>query len=328
MASNSNAAMGVHGQCTTPQCLRKARYSADKAHVGIQAQFCHVHKTAATPFDTTNRLCKFTTCPRRATFAPTLGMRAQWCVAHRSQVCQDVRSKRCEADDCTSLAWFRLPDRKRQWCSAHAPSSAVRDVRHRCRYCGSRTAASRTGGQRCPCRAAVVAAPFWPVHLDRVMELFVVGYVRSHSVLPRNTWVTHNQALRHCRKRPDLLLALPHFALVLEVDEQQHCKGGYKNETARMREIQTALGRATVFLRFNPHAYVPCSRDAPQVDLAARLVVLVALTQRLLWQAAQHAHLQALLRLPRLQVVHLYFDGAAPPTPGAATPCVPPPPAP
>ena len=60
-------------------------------------------------------------------------------------------------------------------------------------------------------------------------------------------------------KRVDLYLDLDDTILIIEIDENQHKY--YKNEKKRMKYITKALGKPTIFIRFNPDEYWDCNGE-------------------------------------------------------------------
>jgi hypothetical protein len=63
--------------------------------------------------------------------------------------------------------------------------------------------------------------------------------------------------IKKARRYTDLYLDLGDTNLIIEIDENQHKY--YKNEKKRMKYITKALGKSTIFIRFNPDEYYNCN---------------------------------------------------------------------
>jgi len=58
------------------------------------------------------------------------------------------------------------------------------------------------------------------------------------------------------KNRPDVLIHLNNHSIIIEVDEEQH-KGYNPNcDEARINNIQEALNRPIIIIRFNPDSYI------------------------------------------------------------------------
>lgn len=72
------------------------------------------------------------------------------------------------------------------------------------------------------------------------------------------------------RQRPDFLVDAGTHFVVLEVDEHQHRDRACECEMVRMVNLTHALQLPTVFVRFNPDAYLPAPGTGDEVPVRAR----------------------------------------------------------
>jgi hypothetical protein len=70
-----------------------------------------------------------------------------------------------------------------------------------------------------------------------------------------NSLIGENMCLKY---RPDVLLHLNNHSIIIECDEKQHrhYKDNNTCENSREHQIQEALNRPIVFIRFNPDEYL------------------------------------------------------------------------
>ena len=89
----------------------------------------------------------------------------------------------------------------------------------------------------------------------KTKEFAVVEYIMK--IFPEFTWTADKVVKDGCsKKRPDLLLDLGYQIIIIEVDENKHCKYDTSCENARLMTISQDLGhRPIIFIRFNPDAY-------------------------------------------------------------------------
>lgn len=59
-----------------------------------------------------------------------------------------------------------------------------------------------------------------------------------------------------CNKRPDLLLNLDNYSIIIEIDENQHVLYKKEKEKERLEEIQKNLAKPLVVIRFNCDYYL------------------------------------------------------------------------
>ena len=89
----------------------------------------------------------------------------------------------------------------------------------------------------------------------KTKEKSVVDFVKSN--FPEFTWVCDKKIQDGCSKRrPDMLLNLGEYVIIIEIDENQHIDYDCSCENKRLMEISRDIGhRNCVFIRFNPDDY-------------------------------------------------------------------------
>jgi hypothetical protein len=123
-------------------------------------------------------------------------------------------------------------------------------------------------------------------------------------------------------RKPDVLIDMGEWVVIVEVDEGQHKQDSYKSscENKRTMQIFDDLGRRpTVFIRFNPDNYVDAAGNRVQspwtVDGRTGSALHVSAENRPVWQtrldtlAVTLEHAMKTRPMKDISTVFLYFDG-------------------
>ena len=93
----------------------------------------------------------------------------------------------------------------------------------------------------------------------KVKEEEVVNYLEEHfkdiELITDKALIGDGLCLNN---RPDILIHLNKHSIIIEIDEDQHKYSNYNPycDEARINNIQEALNRPIIIIRFNPDAYV------------------------------------------------------------------------
>ena len=137
-----------------------------------------------------------------------------------------------------------------RFCEAHAEPGFFDIVQQPCRSCGLMDVL--TGDGKC-----TSCDPETRKRAERAKELSVKAFLDARE--PRLQYISHDRAVDNAacvRYRPDFVFDAGTHAVVLEVDEHQHSSYACECEQMRMVNLAHALGYPTVFVRYNPDAYV------------------------------------------------------------------------
>jgi hypothetical protein len=246
--------------------------------------------------------CDRSNCNTLASFGHS-GQPTSRCAVHKSTGMISLPRKRCYTTGCRELGTHLEPTRKRRFCETHAPEGSTDFVQRLCAACGLMEVLGPEG--RCaPCDPVRRAAYLKAKELEVKAWLDAAG-IRYES---HDRMVDGGECVKY---RPDFLIYVNGgvYALVLEVDERQHCN--YECELVRMLNISQALGVPTLFLRFNPDGYKPLKGKA--VTLASRCEPLLRWIR---WLMSPEGEGNPALRGNFCEVRKLFFDGCD----GRATP--------
>lgn len=213
--------------------------------------------------DVKNKLCEWPGCRTHANygFRDVLGTR--FCSRHKEIGMVGKHSKLCHVADCSHTAVYGYEnDKVRRSCVFHRESGMqfLIDARKPCRQekfvCGA-TANPKYDGY---CRHC-----FGNLFPDdarardyMTKERLVRASIREMFPQFAGQWICDKKIADGCScRRPDMLLQLEDYFVIVEIDENQHEQYDAGCENARMMEISRDIGhRPAFFIRFNPDSYV------------------------------------------------------------------------
>ena len=231
-----------------------------------KTRFCASHKEPGM-IDVENKSCK-EGCATRARYGLP-GHMPNKCARHRKVGMMTKPRAGCSETEpkCRELATHEVPATKLRYCEEHALGypTAVDVVQRICAICGLLGVLS--AGSMCEtCDPAVVR------RATGAKEDAVKAFLDAQGLqyLSHDKMVDRGECFKY---RPDFLFDAGTHFVVLEVDEHQHMSYACACEQARMVNIAQALGMRTLFLRYNPDAFLsgsgggraPTSRERLQL---------------------------------------------------------------
>ena len=205
---------------------------------GGRVEYCSFHGKPLGMVDVKSKRCEHLGCKLRPAFGP-VGGKPKYCKNHAPGEYEDVVSKRCNHEGCKKHAIYGIIRGKPTYCFAHKPNGLCYEnvVKKRCPVCDL----TLTEGSVCmSCTGRV-----------RREQLFA-------NILKNNgfDFATHDKRTECSGLRPDFVFDAGTHAVVLEYDELQHGRSGYKCELTRMKNLYAELGMERVrIIRFNPDSY-------------------------------------------------------------------------
>jgi hypothetical protein len=229
------------------------------------------------------------------------------CARHRTDGMLPYSNRRCRVAKCREVAVFGTIKRQLH-CEAHAVAGEVNIVERKCTSCGLLNIISPTSRQCGYCDPTFkTRRPVKWKELDIKGCLEAAGYT-----------LVHDRAVgAECglRDRPDFVIDIGHYLIIIEVDEHQH--GGYRcvmictchgpNEAAhcqcqqaRMMDLGQALGKPQIYMRFNPDSYMTACGTRGREGPARRKQELLRHVKHLVDRGAPIAYTSC---------IYLYYDG-------------------
>jgi hypothetical protein len=302
--------------CAFPGCKKQPHYGRPESGVG---EFCVTHKRA----DDENVIDKHCAHPgcKKIALAGSLYARKTHCLSHKQPGEFARRFPKCAFPDCKDRpSWTTRGDNYPTHCETHArriiddaqnpapaaPIAALaanaqevapiiipREIASlQCAICANIRPCDRATGLCAPC-AGLSEPRAW--HKKREERMAQV--LSAQKLIPTSADMRlDDSAACKVMSRPDFLFKRAGYTLIIEVDERQHARAFTRAisadstasyscdcELARMIGIHQTLGEPTIFIRYNPDAYVDArGRSQPACSDTARDIQLVHHVMRML----------------------------------------------
>lgn len=223
---------------------------------GCEPKFCFTHKSDDMINIKSNR-CIEEGCYVRPTFGIVGTRKGLYCEPHKKAGLVNVVSKMCEFDGCTTLATFGIRNESPTFCLKHKSDSMVNVRNKTCKtdLCDTLPLGYKYDGYCVFCYIHLF--PDKPVSRNyKTKEKSIVDFVTEQFFGLK--WICDKSVVGGIsQKRPDILLDMKDFILIIEIDEDQHKKYEEICENKRIMEISQDLKfKNMVFVRFNPDKYI------------------------------------------------------------------------
>jgi hypothetical protein len=274
-ARNANGHCTRHGggsRCQEPGCTKSAQGATDRCVIHGGGTRCQIAGCTNLARDASKRCyehgggrrCEEAGCARPAAGA------TDYCTSHGG-------GRRCQETDCTKLA-ISPTDR----CVKHGTARRCQEpgCSKIARTDGTRRCVMHGGGYRCAgCKLFCVQSKlglcsYCDTNRPRqTKEQRVVDFLGRNIAQPISSHDKQIGGNLCLRERPDILYLRPDFALVVEVDENQHEQYDAMCEETRMHNLVSTLAMPTIFVRYNPDAF-HLNGTVQRVNEADRLELL------------------------------------------------------
>jgi len=230
----------------------------------------------------------------------------------------NVVSTRCLDPDCDKFPSFNFKgNTKALYCDEHKLDDMIYVKGKRCKSEMCDTFVSNKKYEGYCLRCCLHLCPDIQVSKNyKTKEKCVADLVKVE--FPNFDWVHDKRVLNGCStRRPDLLLDLGEYVLVVEVDENQHERYDCSCENKRLMEISRDIGhRPLLFLRFNPDEYL--KQNNTKVTTCWRInrqgVMAVAKTKKKEWKQRMDVLFETIQYwidhkpAKTVDVIHLFYD--------------------
>lgn len=243
----------VGGHCTHADCNVRPSYG----YIGKPIERCATHKLEG--MRSIQPKCISDGCGTRPWYGVPGGVETR-CFVHKESGDITFPRSGCTVEDCDNPATYGLSQARH--CEVHRQPNDMDLVHRKCSKCTRPDVLNCDGHCSC-CDSNHFKRKFLARQRETKDAFDVAGITYIYDRLVDS---------KSCPFRPDFLHSAPH-GLITEVDEDQHIRRLESNETTRMLEITRALGKPTLFIRFNPDRYRTSTGEA--WEITKRLEVLV-----------------------------------------------------
>jgi len=217
-----------------------------------EALYCKLHALEGM-INVKHKRCADLECTKIPNFNTPESMEALYCKLHALEGMIDIKHKRCVDPDCTKRPTFNAPgSTEALYCKLHALEGMINVKDKRCVLCKIFQSTKRYNWYCFGCYC----------------------FTFPDKVIVRNHKTKENQIMADLKKiypniiqdkivsggcskrRPDGLIQLNDYNIIIEIDENQHNSTEYSCENKRMMEIFQDLGDSPLtVIRFNPDKF-------------------------------------------------------------------------
>lgn len=234
-------------KCEFLGCNKQPSYNTS----GEKPKFCVEHKEKDM-VDVINKKCEFSGCNKQPCYNKEGEKIRKFCIEHKKDGMINVKDKKCVFTGCNILARFNKKGEKAKFCAEHKEEGMINVKDKICILCDETYANKKYKGYCFRC--FVYTFPDEKITRNyKVKEQHVVDFIKNEF---KDLNMEFDKIIKcGCSKRrPDCIIDLYHYVIIIEIDENQH--QNYICEQARMEQIYEDLGnRPVIFIRFNTDSY-------------------------------------------------------------------------
>jgi hypothetical protein len=242
-------------RCDYEGCMKQPlySYSHDKS-----IQYCSSHKLSDM-VNIKHQQCIYENCEKRAYYKLPHEKRETHCTDHRTSEMIDGNHKKCMQDGCMIRPSYNFKEEKTAlYCQTHASTSMVNVLDKRCSLCNMVYLSSNKKKYDGLCFGCYCYTfpdnPMIRNHKTKENQIFS----DLMKALPDSINIIRDSTIKGgcSRRRPDGLIQLNQYNIILEVDEDQHMSYDETCENRRIMELFQDLSHdPVVIIRFNPDKY-------------------------------------------------------------------------
>jgi len=168
----------------------------------------------------------------------------------------DVIHPLCQFDGCDFRPIFGIRgSKKAQYCKKHAPEGYINLLNPRCKTPLCNTTIKNKYDGYCRYCFGILFPNSPAVRNYKTKERAVDDFLQA--AFPNQTLILDKYVADGCsRRRPDILIDMGTYVVMVEIDENQHIEYAPQCEEARLNELWMDVGyRPLVLIRFNPDEY-------------------------------------------------------------------------
>ena len=300
-------------RCINSDCNIRPTYNIPGEKIPL---YCNLHKTNGM-IDIKSKRCIHDKCIIRANFNNPGEKPALYCNLHKIDGMIDIEHKRCIYHDCDKRPSYNNPCEKTAlYCVIHKQDVMIDIINKRCKLCPIIISNKQYKGYCYRCFIYTFPDSLI-LRNHKTKERTVADYIKQE--FPDYDFKFDKIIQDGCSKRrPDILLDMGEYNIIVEIDENQHQKYDCSCENKRLMEIfQDCGSRPLVMIRFNPDQYYINNKSIPScwTTTEDRGLCIIKSTKKKEWDT----RLQSLKEAIKLQidftgerkeidVIHLFYD--------------------
>jgi hypothetical protein len=240
-------------RCNFENCKIYPSFNKENEKMGLR---CAEHKEPDM-VDVMHKTCNFENCKKQPKFnkdGENVGLR---CAEHKEPDMVDVRNNKCNFENCKKQSNFNIKGKSIGLrCFEHKTVDMINVISKTCINEWCYTQIKNKKYEEFCLRCYVDKFPLNTISINyKTKEIAVAEFIKEK--FPTHKWVEDKIISGGCsRRRPDLLIYLDDYVIIIEIDENQHMDYDCSNDNTRNLEISKDLNqKPIIFIRFNPDSY-------------------------------------------------------------------------
>ena len=237
-------------KCIYNNCDKRANfnYKSEK-----NTLYCSAHKLT-NMVDIVSKRCIYNDCDTRPKFNYKSEKNTLYCSVHKLADMIDIKSKKCININCDKIPNYNYKNQKNAlYCLTHKLTDMVNVISKKCRLCNLIFSQVKYENMCSDCYYYTNPdAVLTRNHKTKENQIILDLNKELNNIIIQDKRVSNE---KECSKRrPDGLIKLNDYNIIIEIDENQH--SNYICENRRLMEIFEDLGQSVLtVIRFNPDGY-------------------------------------------------------------------------
>ncbi len=238
-----------HKRCIKDNCTKHPIYNKQGE---TKALYCSMHKDDEM-INVKSKRCIKDNCTKIPNFNKAGETKALYCFDHKKDKMIDVRNKRCEHENCTKRPNFnKVGETKALYCSTHKKDRMIDVKSKRCVLCNMICSKKKYDWYCFGCYCYTFPDKAIVRNHKTKENQIMADLLKIYPNIVRDSRISGGCS----KRRPDGLIQLDDYNIIIEIDENQHNATGYSCENKRTMEIFQDLGNSPLtVIRFNPDKF-------------------------------------------------------------------------
>ncbi len=239
----------ISKRCIEDNCTKIPTYNKQGE---TKALYCLEHKKDRM-IDVISKRCIEDNCTKIPVFNEAGETKALYCSDHKKDGMIDVKSKRCIEDNCTKHPIYNNQgETKRLYCLKHKKDGMIDVKNKRCVLCKMICSQKKYDWYCFGCYCYTFPDKAIVRNHKTKENQIMSDLLKVYPNIVRDSCISGGCS----KRRPDGLIQLDDYNIIIEIDENQHNATGYSCENKRTMEIFQDLGNSPLtVIRFNPDKF-------------------------------------------------------------------------
>jgi hypothetical protein len=240
-------------KCLHVACNKQPNFNLPTETKGL---YCSEHKLSHM-IDVKNRSCFYKGCNKQPNFNLPTETKGLYCSKHKLSHMIDVKNGSCLHKGCNKIPVFNIQtETKGIYCSNHKLNGMLNVKDKKCQSCNIYQPKRRCVDNKVTYMCSMCFHHNFPneprVRKYLMKERYIVDDIKKEF---GDEYFQYNKQYPNTNIKPDLFREYDDYALIIEIDEDQHIYYDKACERNRMTYLYSTIGKPVKIIRFNSDSY-------------------------------------------------------------------------